>query len=72
MVKSLLANAGNTGDLCSMPGSGRSPGIGDGTHTIILGRKIPWNRGIWPVTVHGVTKSRTQLRDLASAYYHVV
>ena len=28
MVKSLSANAGNAGDLSSIPGSGRSPGGG--------------------------------------------
>ena len=72
VVKSPLANAGSTRDLCSIPGSGRSPGIGDGTHSSTLGRKTPWNREVWLVTVHAVTNSRTQLHDLASTYYHVV
>ena len=30
MVKNLPADAGDTGDLGSIPGSGRSPGVGNG------------------------------------------
>ena len=30
MVKNLTANAGDTGDMGSIPGSGRSPGGGNG------------------------------------------
>ena len=30
MVKNLPANAGDTGDRGSVPGSGRSPGVGNG------------------------------------------
>ena len=30
-VKNLPANAGDTGDAGSIPGSGRSPGVGNGT-----------------------------------------
>ena len=30
VVKNLLANAGDTGDVGSIPGSGRSPGEGNG------------------------------------------
>ena len=36
------ASAWNAGDPDSIPGSGRSPGEGNGTHSIILARKIPW------------------------------
>ena len=32
-------NAGDTGDLDSIPGSGRSPGEGNGTHSSILALK---------------------------------
>ena len=31
MVKNPPANAGDTGDAGSIPGSGRSPGVGNGT-----------------------------------------
>ena len=30
VVKNLPANAGDTGDVSSIPGSGRSPGLGNG------------------------------------------
>ena len=35
-------SAFNAGDLGSIPGSGRSPGEGHGTHFSILAWKIPW------------------------------
>ena len=33
------------------------------THSCILAWKIPWARGTWRATVHGVAKSQTQLSD---------
>ena len=33
------------------------------THSSILAWRIPMDRGVWSDTVHGVTKSQTQLRD---------
>ena len=51
----------NAGDLGSIPGLGRSPG---GEHDWSgLGWTIPMDRGAWRATVHGVTKSQTQLSD---------
>ena len=51
------------GDADSIPGSGRSPGEGNGNplHYSCLGN--PMNRGALRATVHGVTKSWTQLGD---------
>ena len=51
VVKNLPASAG---DWSSIPGSGRSPAGGNGTHSIILAWKIPW----W-ATLHGVAKTQT-------------
>ena len=54
----------NAGDLGSIPGSGRSPGEGNG-HTLqdsYLGN--PMDRGAWQATVHGVEKSQTQLSNI--------
>jgi len=31
------------------------------THSSILAWKIPWTRGVWWATVHGVAKSWTKL-----------
>ena len=36
VVKNLPANAGDTGDAGSIPGSGRSHGVGNATHSSIL------------------------------------
>ena len=33
------------------------------THSSILAWRIPMNRGAWWATVHGITKSRTQLSN---------
>ena len=38
-------SACNAGDLASIPGLGRSPGEGNGTHSSMLAWKIPWTEG---------------------------
>ena len=38
---------------------------GMATHSSILARRIPMDRGAWWDTVHGVTKIQTQLSDKA-------
>ena len=42
MIKNLLANAGDAGDMGSIPGSGRSPEEALATHSSVLDWKIPW------------------------------
>ena len=42
MLKTLPANAGDVGDAGLIPGSGRSPGVRNGTHSSILAQEIPW------------------------------
>ena len=37
------------------------------THSSILAWKIPWNRGAWQATVHGLSKSRTWLSNWEQA-----
>ena len=49
-------SACNTGDLRSIPGSGRSPGEGNGNPLQYSCLETPMNRGGWPATVHGVTR----------------
>ena len=41
-VKNLPANAGDAGDVSSVPGSGKSPGSEMATHSSILSWEIPW------------------------------
>ena len=64
VAQTVKASAYNAGDLGSIPGSGRSPGKGNGNHSSTLAWKIPrTDGGAWWATVHGVTKSRTRLSD---------
>ena len=42
MVKNLPVNAGDTGDMGSIPESGRSPEKEMATNSSILAWKIPW------------------------------
>ena len=41
MVKNLPANAGDIIDAAPIPGSGRAPGEGHGTHSSIIAWEIP-------------------------------
>ena len=61
MVKNMPANEGDTGDMGSIPGSGRSHGGGNPLQYSCL--KNPMDRGAWRATVHGVAKSWTWLGD---------
>ena len=51
-------------DPTSIPGLGRSPGGGHGSPLQHSCLEKPMDRGAWWATVHGVTKSRTQLKRL--------
>ena len=55
----------NAEDLGLIPGLGGSPGGGHGNPVqySVLAWRIPTDKGAWWVTVHGVTKSQTQLSD---------
>ena len=56
VVKNPPTNAGDPG---SIPGSGRSPGGGNGIQLHYSCLKNPMDRGACWTTVHGVAKSRT-------------
>ena len=60
MVKNLPAVAG---DLVSIPGSGRSPGEGNGNPLQYPCLENPIDRGAWWAVVYGVPKSWARLRD---------
>ena len=51
------ASASNVGDLGSIPGSGRSPGEGNGNPLQYSCLENPTDGGVWQSTVHGVTES---------------
>ena len=61
VVKNLPANAQDLRDAGSVPGSGRSPGEGNGNPLQYSCLENPMDRGTWRVTVHRVTKSQTRL-----------
>ena len=57
------ASACNVGDLGSIPGSGTSPGEGNGNPLQYACLGNPMDGGAWWAAVHGVAKSRTRLSD---------
>ena len=58
--KESVCNAGNPGLI---PGSGRSPGGGNGNPLQDSCLEKSLDRGAWKATAHGVTKSGTQPRS---------
>ena len=51
----------SAGDTGSIPGLGKSPGGGNDKPLQYSCLKSPMDRGVWRATVHGVTRSWTQL-----------
>jgi len=71
-VKNPPADAENTGDAVSIPGSGRSSGEGHGNPFQYSCLENPMDRGAWQATVHRVTKSQTRLRQFCThAHIHI-
>ena len=58
VVKNLPANAGDARDTSLIPGSGRSPGEGNGNSLQYSCLENPMDRGAWWATVHRVTKNQ--------------
>ena len=59
VVKNSPTNAGDAGDMGSIPGLGRYHGIGNGNLLQFSCPENPMDRGDCWATVHGVAKSRT-------------
>jgi len=57
LVKSPPANAGDARDAGLIPGSGRTPGVGNGNPFQYSCLKNSMDRGAWWTIVHGVAKS---------------
>ena len=62
VVKNLPANAEDVRDVGSIPGSGRSPGEGNGYPLQYSCLENPMDRVAWRAIVHRVAKSQTQLK----------
>ena len=58
-VSEVKVSARNAGDLGLIPGSGRSPGEGNGNPLQYSCLKNPMYGEAWWATVHGVTNSQT-------------
>ena len=71
VLKNLPDNAENARDLDLIPGSERSPGIGNDNPFEHSWLENFMDRGAWWVIVHGVTKSQTQLSDWACTHTSV-
>ena len=67
-VKNLPANAGDVGDAGLIPGSGRSPGGGNGNPLQYSCLENSLGAGAWGAMVHGVAQSQT--RPIAHTYTH--
>ena len=61
--KESACHAGDTGDMGSSPGSGRSPGEGNGKPLQHSCLENHMDEGAWQARVHGIIKSRTSLSD---------
>ena len=57
VVKNPLANGGDAGDVGSIPGWGRYPGVGNGNLPQYSCLENSTARGAWWAIVHGVAKS---------------
>ena len=59
VVKNPPANAGDTGDTGSVPGSGRPAGVQNGNLFQFSCLENSMDRGAWRAIIHGVTKSQS-------------
>ena len=70
MVKNLLASVGDGRVAGSIPGSGRSPGVGNGNPLHYSCLENSMDRGAWQAIVHGVPKGLTQLSIAQHTHTH--
>ena len=63
-VKNSPADAGDTGDVGSIPGLGRSPGGGYGSTLQYSCLENPMDRGASQATVHGVAKESDMMKQM--------
>ena len=63
MVKNQPSNAGDAGDVGSIPGSGTSSEEGNGSPLQYFYLSNPMDSGAWQAIVHDLTKGRLQMSD---------
>ena len=64
VVKNLPANAGDAGDVDSIPGLRRSPGEEHCNPLQYSCLEEPMDREAWQAAVHSITQSQTRLKQL--------
>ena len=62
-------SAWNAGDLGSIPGSGRSPGEGNGNPPQYSCLENPMDGGAWKAAVHGVAEGWTRLSGFTFTFH---
>ena len=72
MVKNLPANAGDAGDIDSVPGLGRSHGGGKGNLLQYFCLETSMDRGTWRSRVHGVKKELDMTERLSTAQHIII
>ena len=72
MVKNPPANAGDIRDTGSIPGLGRSLGVGNGTPLQYSCLENFMDRGAWQGTIHGVAKNWTWLKQLSTHSFTLI
>ena len=68
VAQTVKASAYSAGDLDLIPGSGRSPGEGNGNPLQYSCLENSMNGGAWWATVHGVTESDTESQSRLSYF----
>ena len=63
------ASAWNAGDPGSIPGSGRSPGEGNGNPLQYSCLENPMDGGAWWAAVHGVAEGQTRLSGFTFTFH---
>ena len=69
VVKNLPANTGDTRDVGSILGSGRSPGEGNGNPFQYSCLGNPMDGRAWKAAVHGVAEGRTWLSEFTFTFH---
>ena len=72
VVKNPPANAGDTRDAGSIPGSERCPGVGNGNLLQYSCLENSMDRGASLIIVHGAATSQTRLSDLNIGLHYMI
>ena len=72
VVKNPPARAEGAGEVGSIPGSGKPPGVGNGNPLQYSCLEKPMDRGAWWAPVHGAANGPTRLSNCARSHYVLI